>query len=449
MAHDKQPEGLAARAAAAQKLGAVLAGDHFAPITSSELAAGRDRAFANRLVTVALRRTGHLNIIISTLLERGLPKRSGNFEAVLRLALAELLFVDDGAAHSALFLAVELVKRDKRALHLAKLMNGVLRRAQREAASFQQLEAIKLFPDWLARRWTKAYGAEAVDRFAAALLAGAPLDLTLRDADGGAVPDGNTELATQLAAELGAELGAKHMFSDSYRLAQRESVITAMPGYADGQFWVQDFSAAIPARLFDLKAGARVLDMCAAPGGKTAQLAKAGYQVTALDNSESRMARVRENLARLGYDADLQVADGTTFEPQQKFDGVLVDAPCTATGTFRRHPELVWQRQEKDIAGRVALQRQLLEQGVRCLNPGGELIYATCSLEPEEGEQQVDWLLAQGFDIQLVPMAPQDAGVIGAGIDPSGCIRVYPGFAQLPAEGELDGFFVARFRMGG
>lgn len=431
MAHKKEPEGLSARAAAALKLDAVLEGENFAPITASEVSDGRDRAFANRLVTVSLRRTGHLNIIISTLLERGLPKRSGNFEAVLRLALAELLFMDDGAAHSALFLAVELVKRDKRAMHLAKLMNGVLRRAQREAEQFQNLEAQKLFPDWLAIRWAKAYGPDAVAQFALALLGGAPLDLTLRDAEGG----------------LAETLGAKHMAADSFRLALRESVISEMPGYAEGQFWVQDLSSAIPARLFGLDAGARVLDMCAAPGGKTAQLAKAGYRVTALDNSDTRMVRVRENLTRLGYEADLQVADGTTFAPKEKFDGVLVDAPCTATGTFRRHPELAWQRQQKDIAGRVALQRKLLENAIACLNPGGVLIYATCSLEPEEGEQQVAWILETFKAAQLLPIGAEDVGVFGPGIDKSGCMRVYPGFAPLPIEGALDGFFVARFRI--
>lgn len=411
----------------------MLAGENFVPLGVDDVADSRDRAFANRLVTQTLRRTGHLDLIIGALLERGLPKRSGNFEVVLRLGLTELLFMDDAAEHSALFLAVELVKRDKRAMHLAKLMNGVLRRAQRDAEQFSNLPLEKLFPDWVAKRWTKAYGAEAVTGFGAALLAGAPLDLTLRDAGDG----------------LAAELGAVQVAEDSFRLAQRDSVIAQLPGYEDGRFWVQDASAAIPARLFGLAAGAQVLDMCAAPGGKTAQLAKAGYQVTALDNSESRMGRVSENLSRLGFAAELVVADGTSYDPVEKFDGVLVDAPCTATGTFRRHPELAWQRQEKDIAGRVELQKKLLKQAVNCLNPGGVLIYATCSLEPEEGEAQAAWILQTFGQLKVVPISMSEASVFAPGLDAMGFLRIYPGFAPLPVAGELDGFFVARFRFDG
>jgi 16S rRNA (cytosine967-C5)-methyltransferase len=428
---NSEPEGLAARSAATQKLRSVLNSEQFTPIGATELADSRDRAFANRLVTLALRRAGHLNEIIAQLLERGLPKRSGSFEAVLRLGLAELLFLDDGAAHSAVFLAVEMVKRDKRAMHLAKLMNGVLRKAQREAPQFQALPMEKLFPNWLVKRWTETYGAAAVQDFGAALLGGAPLDLTLRDEHSG----------------LAAELGAVRLEQDSFRLESRDSVISALPGYAEGQFWVQDAASAIPARMMGLAAGARVLDMCAAPGGKTAQLIKAGYQVTALDNSENRMARLRENLRRLGYSADLLVEDGTSFAPDEKFDGVLVDAPCTATGTFRRHPELVWQRQEKDITSRILLQKKLLEQAVKCLNPDGVLVYATCSLEPEEGEAQADWLTQSMSGVRPYPIDPEEAGLYAPGLDEKGRIRVYPGFSKLPVSGELDGFFVARFRV--
>ncbi len=279
------PAGLTPRLIAAERLRQVLGGAHFVPITPGELADGRDRALANRLVNTALRHHGHLDLVLGHLLDRGMPKKSGSFEAVLRLALAQLLYLPEIGAHSAIFLAVEALKRDPRATHLPKLANALLRRAQTEAEKLRQAPAELLFPPELRARWTSAYGAAAIDRFAAALLDGAPLDLTLRDHD----------------PVLIAALGATQTLGDSVRIESRDRQVEALPGHAEGRWWVQDLAASLPARLFHLAPRATVLDLCAAPGGKTAQLLQAGDTVTALDEDDGRLDRLRDNLARLGY----------------------------------------------------------------------------------------------------------------------------------------------------
>jgi 16S rRNA (cytosine967-C5)-methyltransferase len=364
-----EPAGLKLRLVAAQRLKAVLTGDNFAPLTAADLADGRDRALANRLITTALRRQGQLNFIIHALLDKGMPGKSGTFEAILRLSLAQLVFLPDLGAHSALFLAVEATKRDPKARHLSGLMNAVLRSAQANSAKFGMLSDDLLIPDTFGDTWLEAYGEAAIDGFSDALLAGAPLDLTLKDND----------------PELIEALGAEPVMADTVRIDQRDRPVEALPGYADGQWWVQDAASAIPARLLALEPGARVLDLCAAPGGKTAQLLKAGYAVTALDSDANRMERLRGNLARLDYTAETIVGDAGTFAPNSLYSGVLLDAPCSATGTFRRHPEVIWHRSVGDVAGRVRLQRALLTNAFRCLDIDGTLLYCVCSLEPARG----------------------------------------------------------------
>ena len=431
LAKKKDPPGLATRLAAAERLDLVLRGANFAPFSVSDIVDGRDRAIANRLVTTALRRHGQLNLAIARYLDRGVPKRSGPFEALLRLSLAQLLYLPEMGDHSALFLAVEATRRDNRSQHLGKLMNAVLRRAQADRDELLTLPQVALFPERLAALWQSAYGAAALPGLAGALLDGAPLDLTLRDED----------------PELVASLGAVPVAFDTVRIADRDRSVEALPGYAEGRWWVQDAAAALPARLIGLAAGAEVLDLCAAPGGKTAQLAKAGYRVTALDIDPQRMERVGENLGRLGYAAELVVGDGTALDPARRYDGILLDAPCSATGTFRRHPEVVWHRDAADIAGRVALQRRFLSAAAACLNPGGVLVYCVCSLEPAEGEEQAKWAAGAIETLVADPILPAELGQMGFAATPEGVIRTYPG-QLVPGEngGTLDGFFVARFR---
>lgn len=430
MAQRTEPAGLKLRLAAAQRLKTVLAGEHFTPLGASDLADGRDRALANRLITTALRRHGQIDVMLADLLEKGLPARSGSFEAVLRLSLAQLVFLPDLGAHSALFLAVEAIKRDAKARHLSGLMNAVLRRAQANSARYGLMDDALLLPEHFATGWTAAYGADAVAQFATALTEGAPLDLTLRDND----------------LELIEALGAEPLLADSVRLETRDRPVEALPGYVDGRWWVQDAASAIPARLMGLEAGRSVLDLCAAPGGKTAQLIKAGYKVTALDSDGTRLLRLKQNMERLGYTPGVVEADAANYDPTSPFDGILLDAPCSATGTFRRHPEVLWNRSARDIAGRVTLQQALLTNAFRCLAPGGTLIYCVCSLEAAEGEQQVTWALNALPGLELWPIASGEMAGLDQAVSVEGLVRTHPAMSPGNGNAGMDGFFVARFR---
>lgn len=383
-------------------------------------------------MTTALRRHGQLTAAIAGLLEKGLPKKAGSFEAVLRLSLAQIFYLPEMGDHSALFLAVEAIKRDPKGHHLAGLMNAVLRRAQAEAESFRTLPDDLLFPDWLKSSWTAAYG-DVVPGFAVALKDGAPLDLTLK-------------YENPALVEL---LGGRPISADTIRLDNRDAPVSELPGYSDGRWWVQDAAAAIPARLLKLATGARVLDLCAAPGGKTAQLVKAGYQVTALDNDPVRLDRLRDNLKRLGYIAEVIDADGTSWQGRHPFDGILLDAPCSATGTFRRHPEVIWHRSARDIASRVALQRRFITHAASLLQSGGTLVYCVCSLEPDEGEAQARWIADSVPDLVPDPVGPDELPGLGMAVTAEGHVRTHPAISLGDSGGKadtLDGFFIARFR---
>lgn len=433
MKNKADPAGLKLRLAAAQRLRAVLGGEHFSPLGEKDLADGRDRALANRLVTTALIRQGQLNLILAELLEKGMPPRSGNFEPVLRLSLAQLVFLPDLGAHSALFLAVEAIKKDPKTRHLAGLMNAVLRRAQSNSARYGLMDETLLIPEHFRTIWQEAYGADAVAAFAEALIAGAPLDLTLKDQDPALID----------------ALGAEKLIHDSVRIPFRDRPVDALPAYDEGRWWVQDAASALPARLLRAPTGSTVLDLCAAPGGKTAQLVKAGYKVTALDNDANRLERLRTNMARLGYAPEIVLGDAASYAPQTPFDAILLDAPCSATGTFRRHPEVLWHRGASDIAGRARLQQTLLANARRALAPGGTLIYCVCSLEPQEGEAQVDWVLANLPGLELDPVQQDELPGLEQAITPRGLVRTHPAMSPANVEGGMDGFFVARFRRTG
>jgi 16S rRNA (cytosine967-C5)-methyltransferase len=419
------------RQISAARLAEVLAGGEFYPFTPAEFEDGRDRALANRLVTTALRHHGHINAAMGRLLERGPPKRAGGFESHLRLGLTQLLYLPEIGEHSAVHLAVEAIKHDPKARRYAPLMNAALRRAQADAETLRALPREMLLPRPLQQAWKAAYGPAAVDAAVDNLVVGAALDLTLRDDD----------------PALVEALGARRIMADTVRIESRDKPVAGLPGYEEGRWWVQDTAAAIPARLVNLAAGARVLDLCAAPGGKTAQLVKAGYAVTALDNSTLRLERLRENLDRLGYTAEIVEADGTAFAPAQKFDGVLLDAPCSATGTFRRHPEVIWHRGVARIGSRIELQRALIRAATTCLNPGGVLVYCVCSLEPGEGEGQLEWVAKNCPELVADPILPEELAALPQAVTRAGTVRTHPGL-PVPGDrpGSLDGFFVARFR---
>ncbi len=425
--------GLAARWLAATTLAEILSGRSFRPLTAADLPDGRDRAFANRLITTALRRNGHLDVILSALLERGLPKRAGLFEPLLRIGLAELLFVEGAAPHAAIASAVGVLKSDRRGGHLSKLMNAVLREAQRRADEFTGLPPELLIPEPFRSNWRTRYGETALSRFAEALLAGAPLDLSFKTND----------------PELVAELGGHETLPLSSRVESRDRPVADLPGYQEGRWWVQDVAASIPARLIDLAPGARVLDLCAAPGGKTAQLCAKGYEVTALDNDADRLGRLEENLARLGFSARIVCADATAPLALDPFDAILIDAPCSATGTFRRHPEVLVNRSAADIAGRVELQRRIIVNAVPLLKPGGILVFATCSLETEEGEDQADWISTRYPQLRPAPVRAETVPHLAPAVSAQGLVRTHPGldWPEIGADG-MDGFFITRYVLG-
>jgi 16S rRNA (cytosine967-C5)-methyltransferase len=392
----------------------------------------RDRALMRRLVATILRRLGTLTHVLSRLLDRGMPTDAPRAQSALMIGAAQILWMDV-PDHAAVDLSVRLVQSDRRAAKYAGLVNAVLRRCAREGQGLIAEVATQMLdlPPWLGKRWIAHYG-EATARDMAAAIGHEPsLDLTVK-AD-----------APQWASRLHGEV----LPTSSVRTLLQGSV-TVLPGFAEGQWWVQDAAAALPARLFGDVAGKTILDLCAAPGGKTAQLAHAGAHVVALDRSPARMARLRDNLARLSLQADSVTADACEWQVGDRglFDGILLDAPCTSTGTIRRHPDVAWLRQENDIAQLVALQARLLEKTVSLLKPGGILVYCTCSLEPEEGEAAIAALLDAEPSLRRVPIGANEIGGLPELINRDGDLRTLPCHLPHPDPrfAGLDGFYAAR-----
>ena len=386
-------------------------------------AAGRARA--RRLATVTLRHVERADTILAPHLRKAPPAR---VRAILRLATVEMLELG-APAHGAVNAAVTLARADRRQAHLSGLVNAVLRKvAAVPRADWAALPPQRL-PGALRARLAAAWGECAVASIEAAHMAGARLDLTLR-APGG---------------DLAAQLGAETLPTGSLRL-RPDGAVSALPGYAEGAWWVQDAAAALPARVLAPRPGERVLDLCAAPGGKTLQIAAAGADVTALDISERRMERLRENLVRTGLAARCVVADALQWGDVGGFDAVLLDAPCTATGTIRRHPELPFLRGPEAAPELAGLQARMLDHALSLLRPGGRLVYCSCSLLPEEGEDQ----LARA--LELHPGLRADPGALAVpGVAPEwhagGGLRLRPDF--WPGRGGIDGFFIAAMRYSG
>ncbi len=386
----------------------------------------RDRAFARRMTATTLRRLGQLDTILDTLLERPLAPKLHSLRNILRLGLAQLLF-DDVPAYAAVDTTVALTRTLKLNRYI-KLANAIMRRAQREASTLRQTPAVPTnTPGWLWNRWVAHYGPENAAAIAQQHLAIPPLDLT--------VP--------QDAAAWAERLGGSLLPTGSLRLTDAGR-IDELPGYDEGAWWVQDGAAAIPARLLQAGAGTPVLDLCAAPGGKTAQLAATGAAVTAVDRGDKRLATLQSNLQRLGLTADCIPADAVTYQPPDKQSHILLDAPCTATGTLRRNPDIAWTRTEDDLQRAAAAQTKLLHAAAKLLGPGGTLVYAVCSLEPEEGEQQVENLLSIEPDLQRGPIDARETGGLDECITAAGDLRTLP--CHLAELGGLDGFFAARLR---
>jgi len=385
----------------------------------------RDRAFARLMVATVLRRLPQLDALIDRCLEKPLPERAAVVRDLLRLGAAQLLFIGT-PAHAAVDETVAMVGASAHP-RLKGLANAVLRRLAREGAGWAgEQDADRLnTPDWLWDDWVAGFGEDTTRSIAAAHLAEPPLDLTVRgDPDAWA-----------------RRLDAEALPTGSLRRPLAGDV-AALPGYAEGAWWVQDAAAALPARLLGEVAGQRVADLCAAPGGKSAQLAAAGATVIAVDRSAPRMARLQANLARLDLAADCVVADATRWRPDAPLDAVLVDAPCSATGTARRHPDIPRLKGPKDVARLARLQDRLLAAASDMLAPGGRLVFCTCSLQDAEGPDRVAAVLAGGAPFVPDPVrAGEIAGADGF-LTPEGAVRTTP--ADWPDRGGLDGFYAAR-----
>ena len=427
-------EGVAARAQALAMLGAALGRrggwDDAVQASCGPALEGKDRGFARALTLATLRRLGGLDRLLDARLKRPPP---APVRDLLRIGAAQLLAMDV-PAFAAVSTTVALAERDPATRPFKGLVNAVLRGLDRDGgpALLAALPPGTDVPDWLLARWRAAWGADAAEALAARLAAEPPTDVTPRDpADGDA---------------LAAELEATRLPGGSLRTALRGDP-AGWPGYAEGRWWVQDAAAALPARLLAVGAGETALDLCAAPGGKTLQLAAAGARVTALDRSAPRLRRLSENLARAGLAAEVHAADaadlGAPWGPGRRFDAVLLDAPCSATGTFRRHPDVLWAARPGEVAKLAEVQARLLLAAADRTAPGGRLVYAVCSLEPEEGEAQVAPFLAARPEFARLPAGPGDPawpGLTGA----DATWRILPGADEPP--GGADGFFIARFR---
>ncbi len=430
------PPGQATRDAAVALLTAVIGkGIPLDAALVSEPAFGRlderNRALARAIVGTALRRHGAIEDVLARFIAKP-PRNAGSLLPVLEIAVAQLLFMGI-ADHAAVSVAVDQVSADRDARHFKALANAVLRRVGRERdALLASLPADIDTPEWLHDRWQATYGAETTTAIETMHRIEPSLDLSVKsDPEGWAT-----------------KLGGIVLPSGSVRLVP-SGPVEALAGFGEGAWWVQDAAAALPARLLGDVAGLRVADLCAAPGGKTAALAHAGAHVTAVDSAEERMARLRQNLTRLSLSAETVVADVLAWSPPAPFDAILLDAPCSATGTIRRHPDVAWLKRPQDVANLATVQRKMLTRAAGFLRPGGILIFCTCSLEPEEGPAHA--VLAAELGLVPVPVTAAEVGGMAEVVTPEGFVRTLPSHLVQtePRMSGLDGFFIMRFRKPG
>jgi len=407
-------EGLGARRAALQMLDAVVRRGQTLDAAASRVGGlpPADRALAVAIAGEALRRLPDLDSLIDSATRQRLPDDS-KARMVLRLALAQKIGLGT-PDHALVATALPLVDGGPR-----RLVHGVLGTLLRRGVPLNDSPRL---PPEVEERWRSAWGQEVVEAARRQIANRPPLDLTFAE--------------DSQASEYATHVGGISLAPNNVRL--ESASVTGLAGYENGHWWVQDLAASLPARLIPAGA-ADVLDLCAAPGGKTMQLAATGHRVTAVDSSESRLGRLRENLERTHLNAELVRADALAWESDGLFDAILLDAPCSATGTFRRHPEVLYRARPKIIADNADLQRRLVERAARWLKPGGSLVYSVCSLEPQEGEAVIVHFLAANGDFELGAATglPEFARSTGPG-----WVRILPGL--LEAEGGLDGFFIAR-----
>lgn len=381
----------------------------------------QDRAFARAVAMAALRRLGEIDQILERRLQKAPPLA---VMTILRIALAQTLVLET-PAFAAVSTAVKLAERDPKTRPYKNLVNAVLRGVGRDGPGLTTAEAN--LPDWLAQRWKATYGEAALIGLALATREEPATDLTAKP---GVDP-----------AELAAAVEGEALPGGTVRTGKRGDV-ASWPGFEAGDWWVQDAAAAVPARLLAVKAGETALDLCAAPGGKTLQLAAAGAEVVALDRSEARLKRLRQNFERMNLKAEVVAVPAEDWEDDRAFDAVLLDAPCTATGTYRRNPEVLRATRPADVAKLADVQHRLLDAAAEKVKPGGRLVYCVCSLEREEGETQVIAFLRRNPAFRTVAAVPAEVGAPDEALTPEGWLRILP--SQWAEKGGLDGFFAAK-----
>lgn len=386
----------------------------------------RDRAFVWLLVATCFRRLGQIDRLIARCISSPLPRAAWPVNDMLRLGVAQILFLST-PPHAAVDTTVNLASG--RMFRYRKLINAVLRRLVREGIPWRESQDAERLntPDWLWKSWCGAYGEPVARQIAAAHLREAPLDITAKN-------------APSVLVEL---LGARLLPTGTLRV-EAGGPVAERPGFAEGQWWVQDAAAALPVALLGEIANARVIDLCAAPGGKTAQLCSRGADVVAVDRSRSRLQLLERNLDRLRLSAQLVNEDVVDWQPCSPAKYVLLDAPCSATGTIRRHPEILHLKSPDDVERAVVVQEQLLDAAVTMLAPGGILVFSTCSLQPEEGLERVENLLARRPELERSSLLPKEREFFGPFLNEQGDLRTLP--THLAEEGGLDGFYAARLK---
>lgn len=389
--------------------------------------AGNDRAYAEFIVRTVLKRHGQIDALISHCMTSRLPRKAMPVMDVLRVGIAQLLF-SATAQHAAVSTTVDLC-REINQQPFAKLVNAIMRRLQREADALiaAQDAATLNTPDWLWNSWHKAYGGATARAIAEAHAETPPTDLSVK-----------ADLET-----WAEKLEGSVILNGSIRLKDAEN-IRNLPGYGDGAWWVQDAAAHLPTTLLGDIAGKRVFDLCAAPGGKTMALAAMGAQVTAVDISERRLERLRENLERVGLTADVLIQDVRKWTPDTLADIVVLDAPCSSTGTARRHPDILYSKSPEDIDKLALVQDELLDAAAKLVKPGGMLMYITCSLQPEEGPDRVGAFLVRHDGFTAIPISPEELPELPEAIDRQKNLRTLP--SMLAGNGGIDGFYAARLQ---
>jgi 16S rRNA (cytosine967-C5)-methyltransferase len=422
-------QGLPARAAAQANLHEVL--HKRRPLDATLEVADhlelRDQGLARAIASETLRRFGQLDALVRSFVAKlPPPHRAGPTFEILLAGACELLFLGV-APHAAVDAANRLAQTDQKAVHFKALINAVLRRIAREGkAAVEAQDAARLnTPDWLWTRWRDVYGEETARKIADAHLKPAPVDVVVKP---------GTAASERPEGEF--------VFDNVLRVTA-DAPVESLPGFA-GNWWVQDAAASLPVRLFGDVRGRPAIDLCAAPGGKTMQLAQMGAQVTAVERDAERLKRVRGNLDRMKLEATLVSDDARDFRPDAPAPFVFLDAPCTATGTIRRHPELPWIKGASDVTLLSGLQGELIDAAAEMTAPGGLLIYAVCSLEPEEGIEQVEAFLARNDAFAREPIAPSELFGMSELIAGNGDLRTLP--CHLADKGGMDGFYAARLR---